>query len=66
MKLIAAVFLFSIFSLNKNIDSKDVLKKMYDRYSNKWYHTFTFNQTTERYRHDSLIKTSTWYEAVMF
>jgi hypothetical protein len=66
MKFIAGFFIFFIFSSNENMDSKNVLKKMHDRYSNKWYHTFTFSQTTERYRNDSLIKTSTWYEAVMF
>ena len=49
-----------------DMNSEKVLKQMYDRYSGKWYHTFTFVQTTESYKNDSLSKTSTWYEAVMF
>ena len=46
--------------------SEDLLKQMYDRYHNKWFRTLTFSQTTESYRHDSLIKTSTWYETIMY
>lgn len=46
--------------------SKEVLKKMYDRYAGKWYRTFSFNQTTEVYRNDSLQKTETWYENIKF
>lgn len=52
------------FSLPKN--GEDVLHDMYKRYSGKWYRNFTFNQTTEQYRNDSLVKTSTWYEAIEF
>jgi hypothetical protein len=54
------------FFRHNDMNSEKVLKQMYDRYSGKWYHTFTFVQTTESYKNDSLSKTSTWYEAVMF
>ena len=60
-------FLFIIlcsFSGAKN--AEDVLRDMHKRYSGKWYKSFTFNQTTEQYRNDSLVKTSTWYEAISF
>lgn len=50
MKFIANIFLFFIFSFHQNLDSKNVLKKMHDKYSNKWYHTFTFTQITEKER----------------
>lgn len=46
--------------------SEAVLHKMYSRYAGKWYHTLSFNQTTENYRHDSLIRTATWYEYIIF
>jgi outer membrane lipoprotein-sorting protein len=46
--------------------SREVLKKMYDRYAGKWYKTFSFNQTTEVYRNDSLKHTETWYESIKF
>ncbi|MGH2564539.1 MAG: hypothetical protein ACRDE5_08500, partial [Ginsengibacter sp.] len=46
--------------------SIEVLKKMYDRYSGKWYKTFSFNQTTEVYRNDSLKRTEIWYENIEF
>lgn len=56
----------SLFAFKKDLNSEAVLKKMYGRYSNKWFKTFSFNQTTERWRHDSLIKTDTWYENVIY
>jgi hypothetical protein len=46
--------------------AEQLIKQMYDRYHGKWFETFTFVQTTERYRNDSLIQTSTWYEAVSY
>jgi outer membrane lipoprotein-sorting protein len=45
---------------------KEIVKKMHDRYAGKWYHSFTFNQTTEVYRNDSLRSTQTWYEFIRF
>ena len=56
--------IFCSFSGAKN--AEDVLRDMHKRYAGKWYKSFTFNQTTEQYRNDSLIKTSTWYEAINF
>ena len=50
----------------KNNNSEDVLKQMYERYTGKWMKSFSFSQTTERYRNDSLINTSTWYEHVVY
>ncbi len=45
---------------------RDIVKKMHNRYAGKWYHSFTFNQTTEVYRNDSLRSTQTWYEFIRF
>src|SRR5262249_48285840 len=44
----------------------DIVKKMHDRYAGKWYRSFTFSQTTEVYRNDSLRSTQTWYEFIRF
>lgn len=63
--LIPFVVAFTLLQRD-DMNSEKVLKQMYDRYSGKWYHTFTFVQTTESYKNDSLSKTSTWYEAIMF
>ena len=45
---------------------REIIFRMYHRYAGHWYHTFTFNQTTEQYRNDSLKKTQTWYEFMRF
>ncbi len=45
---------------------RDIVKKMHDRYAGKWYRSFTFNQTTEVYRNDSVQRTQTWYEFIRF
>ena len=39
---------------------------MHDRYAGKWYRTFSFSQTTEIYRNDSLKRSETWYENIKF
>jgi hypothetical protein len=66
MKYLLPAALFILFSFSKTNNSNDVLKKMCDRYGGKWYKTFHFIQTTENYRNDSLVRTSTWYEAIIF
>ena len=43
-----------------------LLRKMYDKYQGKWYHSMTFSQTTENYSNDSLSKTAIWYEAISY
>jgi hypothetical protein len=61
------IFLLSQFTFfGQPKTSTEVLKKMHDTYSGKWYSSFTFNQTTENYRNDSLVKTATWYEAIKY
>jgi hypothetical protein len=61
------VILFIVISIINNISSgEDVLAKMYKKYAGKWMSSFSFTQTTEVYRNDSLINTSTWYENVVY
>jgi len=45
---------------------KDIVQRMYYHFGGKWYHTFTFNQTTDIYRDDTLHIQQTWYELVRF
>jgi len=63
--LFSGGFLFySVFAFSQG--GEELVKKMHNKYFGRWYHTFTFVQTTEIYRNDSLIRTSTWYEAAHF
>jgi outer membrane lipoprotein-sorting protein len=63
---IAIVILSIVLSLINPPGSIEVLKKMHDRYAGKWYKTFSFNQTTEIYRNDSLKRSEIWYENIQF
>jgi hypothetical protein len=45
---------------------RDIVRMMHERYAGKWYPSFTFDQTTEVYRNDSLRSTATWYEFIRF
>ncbi|MDP9046696.1 MAG: hypothetical protein M3N14_01080 [Bacteroidota bacterium] len=60
------LFLLFHFNVHKNATSQDVLLKMYNRYHNKWHKNLKFNQTTEQFRNDSLIRTATWYEQIVY
>ena len=60
------LLLIVLCSFSGEKSGEDVLKDMHKRYAGKWYRSFTFNQTTEQYKNDSIIKTSTWYEAIVF
>ncbi len=62
---LAIIFLFS-FQDSKPVSGVKILEKMHKRFAGKWYKTFTFTQKTESYKNDSLIKTATWYEAIVF
>ena len=66
MKYLSILFVAALFSFSGHKDGAEVLKDMHNRYAGNWYNTFTFTQTTEHYRNDSLVKTSTWYEAIIF
>lgn len=47
-------------------NSEYILRKMHERFEGKWYKTFSFNQTTEVYRNDTLLRSETWYENIKF
>ena len=66
-KLFVAIIILCVASSFINPPgSIEILKKMHDRYAGKWYKTFSFNQTTEIYRNDSLKRSETWYENIKF
>jgi outer membrane lipoprotein-sorting protein len=66
-RIFLIALLFAATGFNQAPPSgRDIVKKMHDRYAGKWYHSFTFNQTTEVYRNDTLKSTSTWYEFIRF
>ena len=66
MKTISCIVFTGLCIFFKPAGSEEVLQKMHRQYAGKWMHSFTFHQTTENYRNDSLVKTSTWYEAVNY
>jgi len=66
-KIVLALFLFwPSYAATIHSGGVDILKKMYTRYHGKWYKTLSFNQSTEMYRHDSLMRTEIWYENIQF
>jgi hypothetical protein len=60
------LFVFSSFVSNKNITGEKILAKMYKRYAGNWFKNFSFSQTTENYKKDSLIKTEQWHETIVY
>jgi hypothetical protein len=67
MKILTALLLLVFYTpVHKNANSEEVLLSMYKRYHNVWHKSLKFNQTTERFRNDSLIKTDTWYETIVY
>src|SRR6202020_991646 len=66
LSTILLIFFYFNVNAQKNATSQEVLQSMYKRYHNVWHKSLIFNQTTERFRNDSLIKTSTWYEAIVY
>jgi hypothetical protein len=64
--LFACLFIIVFAFSSGNNTGETILAKMYKQYAGKWMKTFSFTQTTEVYRNDSLINTSTWYENIMY
>jgi hypothetical protein len=65
MKIFTTSLVAVVFFLNHSTGG-DVIGKMYKQYAGKWMKSFSFTQTTEVYRNDSLINTSTWYENIVY
>jgi hypothetical protein len=68
-KILLPVLVLGLFAssrVHSQRTGEDLVKKMYERYSGKWHHSLTFNQTTEFYRNDSLKGSQIWYEAIVF
>ena len=67
MKILSILSFFILsFSSQQELNSTSLLKEMYDRYHNKWQSSLSFNQTTERYRNDSLVKSDIRYERISY
>jgi hypothetical protein len=67
IKVLSSVLLFSgLLAFHPTPKGEAVVKKMYDRYKNTWYRNFTFDQTTQIYQNDSLKKSDTWHEAMVY
>ncbi|MBS1526837.1 MAG: hypothetical protein JST19_14375 [Bacteroidetes bacterium] len=67
MKISLVILLFFLpFMPHHALDSTTLLQKMYARYHGKWHSNLSFNQTTERYKNDSLVKSQIWYEHILY
>lgn len=66
MLLLSIIIIACSFVSPGKKDAESVLRDMFKKYSGKWYKSFSFNQTTENYVNDSLVRTSTWYENIVF
>jgi hypothetical protein len=67
MKILSVMLLFCLpFYQQKELNSTTLLQKMYARYHNKWHSSLSFNQVTERYKNDSLVKSDKWYERIAY
>jgi len=67
MKTLSVILLFVFyFPVQKISTSKDVLQSMYNRYHATWRKSLHFNQSTGHYRNDSLLKTDTWFETIVY
>lgn len=62
-RLTFVLCLFFVLSSNAQ-QGVELLKSMHTKNYGHWYQTMTFAQTTEVYRNDSLLRKSTWYEAL--
>lgn len=63
MALFFSLFISAFFSIAPSGQSgEEFIQMLYKKYNGVWYNDFTFTQTTETYRNDTLIKTETWYE----
>jgi hypothetical protein len=51
---------------NLPTDAMTLLQEMYARYHGKWHSNLSFNQTTDQYRNDSLIRSAVWYEHILY
>jgi outer membrane lipoprotein-sorting protein len=67
MKILSAILLLFFHpTAHQNPGSADVLQNMFKRYHGHWHKSLTFNQTTQQYKNDSLFKTVTWYETIVY
>lgn len=67
MKILSLMLFLALpFGKQKELTSTEVLQQMYARYHNKWHSSLSFNQTTERYRNDSLVKSDAWFERIAY
>lgn len=65
--IIIITVLFTFFSCSKKIDSTEkLLDAISDQYNGKWFKQVKFSQTTNFYRHDSIVKSERWIEEYVY
>ncbi|MEO6137018.1 MAG: hypothetical protein ABIP35_17825 [Ginsengibacter sp.] len=67
MKNVFFLYIFLVLAAAVSAQgSKQLLQQMHERYAGKWHQTLTFNQTTEIYLNDTLVRTERWYENIHY
>ena len=68
MKYILSLLTLMVFTsaVKSPVTGKEIFAKMHEKYAGKWYKTFSFSQTTEIYKNDSLVRSETWNEHIQF
>ena len=63
MRKLLVVF-FMVITINTN--AQDIIQQMYSAHAKNFRKSLSFLQQTNTYRNDSLIKTATWYEVLVY
>ena len=64
--ILIAIVLVPVCNYVCGQNSRQILTDMHARYAGKWHKTLSFTQATEMYRNDSLLRTETWYENILY
>jgi hypothetical protein len=60
------ILMFFLVTHTVSAQAQDIIQQMYTRYAKKFRKSLSFEQQTNTYRNDSLIKTATWYEVLVY
>lgn len=61
--LILGLAVLLLYSCNKPNDGKELIEKMHQKHSKKFYQTLCFSQKVFHYKNDTLVSEDVWHEA---
>jgi hypothetical protein len=60
------IIFFGFTRISNEENGKDIVRRMYERFHNKWYHSLTYTQKTEFYKKDKFNGMQLWYIKIIF